>query len=539
MYRFASFILTGTINGSCLAQELMEHAMKTYSALSVGETIVIECSGSRFKLDVVETLPNAKDDPPNTTGGICLYGDLDLEADFAPAKDTLPDPNTPADTPISGEELESLAAQALAAAAATTQAPEEAKPGPFQGQGRSLGGGGGAAAGDSASRPSSARRLRDRVAASRHAGAPRAMSPIQASPSASPAARRGGGSGRAGGGSKQPLRSGGSQRSLGSTSKTGKPLRKAGSERNVRAGGSSKGGGVGASKAPPPMASPGFKPDSASSKRQSTRSGKQATSTGAAKARPAPERQGGESKQARGGSTQAAAPGAAQSFGLGFYSGQWRGVDLGTPPAGITRLQRAAVDAMGADATVRQLFTSPRGSRSSAGGGFTDEGGNILAETAARDLSGTARMLGAQGASTAKFHGAGTGHALRSPAAASSSRPRVSPVTGGAAASDAAQQAAGLRLGGAASSTAARAGRSALLERLQAEAHAAAAGEGKAADGGVAESKFGTPPRKGYTAGRVSPIMSPGAAGRLGSSATKAAAQGRAVRQAASAAAKK
>lgn len=56
----------------------MEHAMKNYSALSVGEVISIECSGERFQLTVLEIKP---DDVP----AICLYGDLDLEVDFAPA----------------------------------------------------------------------------------------------------------------------------------------------------------------------------------------------------------------------------------------------------------------------------------------------------------------------------------------------------------------------------------------------------------------------------------------------------------------------
>ena len=61
-----------------IPQELMEHAMKNYSALSVGEVISIECSGERFQLTVLEIKP---DDVP----AICLYGDLDLEVDFAPA----------------------------------------------------------------------------------------------------------------------------------------------------------------------------------------------------------------------------------------------------------------------------------------------------------------------------------------------------------------------------------------------------------------------------------------------------------------------
>jgi len=506
--------------------------MKTYSALSVGETIVIECSGSRFKLDVVETKPGPKDEPPNTTGGICLYGDLDLEADFAPAKDTLPDPSATEDTPISGAELDSLAAQALAAASAGAAAPAEETPsGAFHGEGRSLGGGA------AASRPSSARRLRERIAASRHAGGPRAMSPIQASPVASPSlkarsSRRTGAP--VGGGA---LRSTGSQRSMGSTTASKKPLRKAASERNVRGQAAGRPDpGRSRDNAPPAIASPGFKPDASSSSARGSRGAKPQRSTGTAKSgakRPTGSGAPSEGKQAAAaGPTQPAAP--VQSFGLGFYSGRWSGVDLGTPPSGITRLQRAAVAAMGADATVQRLFASPRSA--TRGGGFTDEGGNILAETAARDLAGTARMLGAHGASTSKFHAAGAGHTLHSPAPVAATKPRVSPVTGGAAAGGSTADAAGLRLGGAASPSARHAGRAAMLQRLEARQLAAATAsaiqDGKE-PAGQGESKYGTPPRASRTNGRVSPIMSPGTNTRTSSSASRAAAQGRAVRQAA------
>eukprot|EP01138_Halocafeteria_seosinensis_P014914 gb/GECG01015224.1/.p1 GENE.gb/GECG01015224.1/~~gb/GECG01015224.1/.p1 ORF type:complete len:591 (+),score=98.17 gb/GECG01015224.1/:1-1773(+) len=59
-------------------REIMEHAMKKYSALSDKETILIECAGERHYLDVLEVKPN---------GAAVLYGDLDLEVDFALPKD--------------------------------------------------------------------------------------------------------------------------------------------------------------------------------------------------------------------------------------------------------------------------------------------------------------------------------------------------------------------------------------------------------------------------------------------------------------------
>eukprot|EP00947_MAST-08B_sp_MAST-8B-sp1_P003790 g3790.t1 len=57
----------------------METAMRNYSALSKGGTIVIDHFGETFKLDVVDTKP---------ADSISLYGDCDLEVDFLPAKDS-------------------------------------------------------------------------------------------------------------------------------------------------------------------------------------------------------------------------------------------------------------------------------------------------------------------------------------------------------------------------------------------------------------------------------------------------------------------
>ena len=51
--------------------------MMNYTALSVGETIVIDAGGSKQWLDVVETRPEAT---------ISLLGSLDLEVEFAPPK---------------------------------------------------------------------------------------------------------------------------------------------------------------------------------------------------------------------------------------------------------------------------------------------------------------------------------------------------------------------------------------------------------------------------------------------------------------------
>ena len=48
--------------------------MKHYSVLSRGETIVVEVAAQRFKLDVLDVVPEDY---------ACLYGDLDLEVDFA------------------------------------------------------------------------------------------------------------------------------------------------------------------------------------------------------------------------------------------------------------------------------------------------------------------------------------------------------------------------------------------------------------------------------------------------------------------------
>lgn len=52
--------------------------MRHYSVLSRGETIVVEVAGDRFKLDVLDLEP---------AEFACLYGHVDLEADFALPKD--------------------------------------------------------------------------------------------------------------------------------------------------------------------------------------------------------------------------------------------------------------------------------------------------------------------------------------------------------------------------------------------------------------------------------------------------------------------
>ncbi|CAE7552661.1 ufd1, partial [Symbiodinium sp. KB8] len=281
-------------------RELMEHAMKTYSALSLGETLVVQCSGSMFKLDVLEVRPGPKDDPPNPHSAICLYGDLDLEADFAPAKDT-EKASTPAAgsiTPMSQGELDDLAGQALAAAqAAATPAEEAPGSAAFSGTGHTLGGGGnrrgdrgtagsGAGAGP---RPSSAKRLRSAVAASRHRATARPMSPIESSPMPTPTTDA----------KRRPRRAAGTSATTPSSSRT--PRRQAGKRQGTGGKGSAGGKGGRTHAAEPAPASPGFRASRAT----------------------------------------AAPPVAPQaSFGLGFFSGTWRGLDLGTPPRGMSRAQR-------------------------------------------------------------------------------------------------------------------------------------------------------------------------------------------------------
>ncbi|GBG33667.1 Ubiquitin fusion degradation protein 1-like [Hondaea fermentalgiana] len=101
-------------------RELLEHAFRNYSVLSTGETLVVNVAGENFKINVVETQPEP---------AISLYGNLDLEVDFAPPLDQ-PDvgkmrPSSreranPADTSTSDvntdvdAQLASLAQQALA-----------------------------------------------------------------------------------------------------------------------------------------------------------------------------------------------------------------------------------------------------------------------------------------------------------------------------------------------------------------------------------------------------------------------------------------
>ena len=58
-------------------QILLETAFRNYSALSVGETIVIDVYGTNHWLDVVETRPE---------NAVSLLGTVDLEVDFAPAQ---------------------------------------------------------------------------------------------------------------------------------------------------------------------------------------------------------------------------------------------------------------------------------------------------------------------------------------------------------------------------------------------------------------------------------------------------------------------
>ena len=54
-------------------KELLEQAMRNYSALTAGETIAIDVAGERHKVNILDVTPK---------GGISLLGNLDLEVDF-------------------------------------------------------------------------------------------------------------------------------------------------------------------------------------------------------------------------------------------------------------------------------------------------------------------------------------------------------------------------------------------------------------------------------------------------------------------------
>ena len=56
-------------------RNILEIAMQNYSALSVGQTIVIQYGNDKFKLDVVELKPG---------NAVSLYGTVDLKVEFAP-----------------------------------------------------------------------------------------------------------------------------------------------------------------------------------------------------------------------------------------------------------------------------------------------------------------------------------------------------------------------------------------------------------------------------------------------------------------------
>lgn len=58
-------------------RELLEEALRKYSALSNGERIMLDVAGERHFMDIVDVKPGK---------AISIYGDLDLEVDFAPVK---------------------------------------------------------------------------------------------------------------------------------------------------------------------------------------------------------------------------------------------------------------------------------------------------------------------------------------------------------------------------------------------------------------------------------------------------------------------
>jgi Ubiquitin fusion degradation protein UFD1 len=111
-------------------RELLETALRNYSVLSKGERIMIEVADARYHLDILEvkgnTAAGAGKSAPCTK--ISLFGNLDLEVDFAPIKGS-------ADA-IAEKEREEAEAKAAKAAELEKQKTEKA----FSGPGSKVGG---------------------------------------------------------------------------------------------------------------------------------------------------------------------------------------------------------------------------------------------------------------------------------------------------------------------------------------------------------------------------------------------------------------
>lgn len=91
-------------------RELLETALRNYSVLSKGERIIIDVADAKYALDVMEVKPSSR---------ISLFGNLDLEVDFAPIFDDAP----PAALPILGATPSSTGAPKGASALPSKAAP--------------------------------------------------------------------------------------------------------------------------------------------------------------------------------------------------------------------------------------------------------------------------------------------------------------------------------------------------------------------------------------------------------------------------------
>ena len=90
-------------------RDLLEVALRNYSALSQGERIMIDVADEKYFVDVIEVKPGK---------AISIYGNVDLEVDFAPVKGSVDDVNeAKAKAAESGTKEDKAAAAAKIAAA--------------------------------------------------------------------------------------------------------------------------------------------------------------------------------------------------------------------------------------------------------------------------------------------------------------------------------------------------------------------------------------------------------------------------------------
>lgn len=101
-------------------RDLLEVALRNYSALSQGERIMIDVADEKYFVDVIEVKPGK---------AISIYGNVDLEVDFAPIKGSIDDINeakTKAAETGSKEDKAAAAAKVAAAEAAEIKAANNA-----------------------------------------------------------------------------------------------------------------------------------------------------------------------------------------------------------------------------------------------------------------------------------------------------------------------------------------------------------------------------------------------------------------------------